>query len=44
MPLLDSLGFVVEPNLLPIGTDLWMVTIDGGHYDLTFIRDPGGAG
>lgn len=39
MPLLDELGMGYRRQLTPAGTDLWLVTIDGADYDLTFVRD-----
>ncbi|MCK6504696.1 beta-lactamase family protein [Myxococcota bacterium] len=37
LPLLTSLGYVVEPELEPISSDLWLVYLDGYPYDLTFL-------
>ncbi|RME21942.1 MAG: class A beta-lactamase-related serine hydrolase [Deltaproteobacteria bacterium] len=41
MPLLDRYGFDVNPELYPLGTDVWLIEIDGAWYDLTFIEDEG---
>lgn len=41
-PLLTSLGYVVEPELEPISSDLWLVYLDGYAYDLTFLGAEGG--
>lgn len=37
MPLLDELGYQVDPELVGISTDLWYVYVDGYPYDLTFV-------
>lgn len=37
MPLLEELGYVVEEELEPISSDLWLLTLDGVAYDLTFL-------
>jgi len=42
MPLLDKLGYDVAPELVPLSTDTWYVSIDGAWYDLTFVADTGG--
>ena len=41
MPLLDAYGYAVDPDLIPISTDLWLVDLGGIVLDLTFIREPG---
>jgi len=44
MPLLDQLGYNVVSAMQPVSTDIWMATIDGAGFDLTFLGDgPGGA-
>ena len=40
MPLLDSLGYVVAPELEARSSDIFLCTIDGAQHDLTFIPDP----
>lgn len=40
IPLLDAYGYTVEADLEPISTDVWIATIDGEAYDLTFVPDP----
>ena len=40
MPLLESLGYVVAPELTPLTTDVWIATISGSAYDLTFHPGP----
>lgn len=39
IPLLDSLGYVVTPELIPVSSDIWYLELDGYYYDLTFIDD-----
>jgi len=39
MPVLDSHGYDVAPELVPVGSDLFYVLIDGYYYDLTFIPE-----
>lgn len=42
MPDLDSYGYNVAPELVPVSSDLFYVIIDGGYYDLTFIPEEEG--
>ncbi|MDP2314609.1 MAG: serine hydrolase domain-containing protein [Pseudomonadota bacterium] len=37
MPVLDEYGYTYERALEPIGTDLWILTLDGTPLDLTFL-------
>ena len=37
MPLLDSLGYDVTPKLTAVSSEIFVATIDGYPYDLTFI-------
>jgi len=41
MPLLSRYGYDVTPELYPLGTDVWLIGIDGAWYDLTFIKGEG---
>lgn len=40
VPLLDAYGYTVDADLEPISTDVWVATIDGAPFDLTFVSDP----
>ena len=43
MPLLEGYGYDVEPALEAISSDMFLLTIDGYPYDITFVRaDPEG--
>jgi CubicO group peptidase (beta-lactamase class C family) len=43
MPLLDQYGFTVNPDLIPISTDWWVIDLGSyGYVDFNFIRDPAG--
>lgn len=39
IPLLEELGYVVAPELIPVGSDVWYLDLDGNYYDLTFIGE-----
>lgn len=41
MPFLESLGYVVGEELVPLSSDLWLLDLDGVQYDLTFIAREG---
>lgn len=41
IPFLESLGYVVQEDLVPLGSDLWYVYIDGSPTDLTFLGSEG---
>ncbi len=43
MPVLDEYGFTYERALTPVGTDLWILTLDGSPLDLTFVDSAAGA-
>ncbi len=40
-PDLDAAGLDYAAELYPLGTDVWLMEIDGAWYDLTFVRDDG---
>jgi len=43
MPLLDDLGYDIEPELIAITSDFFYIQINGlGFADLAFVRDPAG--
>lgn len=42
IPLLEELGYVVAPELLPLSSDVWYLDLDGNYYDLTFIGEGDG--
>lgn len=42
MPLLDEMGYDVWHELIPVGSDVWYIDIDGDYYDLTFIGEGDG--
>ena len=42
LPLLESLGYVVDEDLYTLSSDLFLVKVDGDWYDVTFIGgEPG---
>lgn len=41
MPLLDGAGYPYDPVLTPYSTTVWLLTLDGVAYDLTFVGEPG---
>lgn len=41
LPTLDAAGYPYEPVLTPYSTTIWMLTLDGVAYDLTFVGDAG---
>ncbi|MBX2797878.1 MAG: beta-lactamase family protein [Myxococcales bacterium] len=41
LPLLPGFGYDVDPDLVPLSTDVWLVFLNGEGFDLTFVRPLG---
>ncbi len=39
MPLLEQYGYTVDPELIPVSSEIFYLGIDGDYYDVTFVGD-----
>lgn len=42
MPLLDDFGYDVEPELVAVTSDFFLIDVDGYYVELVFVHDPAG--
>jgi hypothetical protein len=43
MAMLEGLGYVVEPTLIPVSSDIFVASIAGSYFELTFIPATAGS-